>query len=402
MKIDRIIVKEVVENLYVLRVNDYETKFFEGLWEIPEGISYNAYLLKTSEGAVLFDGWKKVFSSSFIEGLVRLVDPRDIRYVVVHHVEPDHSGSIPAVMSRAVNATLLGHPLAGKMVSAFYGSYKFRPVSDGENLKIGEHTLRFIYAPWLHWPETIFTYLVDLNALLTCDAFGSYSLPPVFDDDINDLEQLRVAIRKYYVNVIGKYSQNVLRAVEKLRNLGISPAIIAPSHGVIFRRAPSSILKEYMEIAQGIPSKSKAVVVYASMYGFVEQLVGIAASFLGERGFRVKTYRFTDTHRDNVSDLLGDLSDAAVAVIGGGTYEAGIQPLLKYTLALITSKLSYRASNLPVLVLSSYGWGPVAGKLILDELKNNGFSRVEIVEVPGQPQREHEEKIRQAIERLIS
>ncbi|NAZ25482.1 MAG: MBL fold metallo-hydrolase [Thermofilum sp.] len=402
MHASRPIIREVVRDLYVLRIDDHETKFFEGLWEIPEGISYNAYLLKTGEGAVLFDGWKKTYADLLVEEIEKLVDLRDIKYVVVHHMEPDHSGSIPAVMTRVTNAVLLGHPLAGKMISNFYGAYKFKPVSDGEELKIGEHSLRFIHAPWLHWPETIFTHIVNLNVLLTCDAFGSYSLPPVFDSEVEDWNQLDVAIRKYYVNVIGKYSQNVLNAVEKLKSLQVSPSIIAPSHGAIFREKPAHILDKYIEIARGVPKENKAVVAYVSMYGFIEQMIDATVSLLREKGFNVKIYRFTDNHRDNVSDLLGDLSDAGLMVIGGGTYEAGVQPLLGYILHLIASKLGYRAGNLPVLVLTSYGWGPVAGKMVLEELKNKGFTRIENVEATGQVRREYVEKIRQAIEKLTS
>ncbi|ABL77910.1 FprA family A-type flavoprotein [Thermofilum pendens] len=398
----RVFVDKVVDDLYVLRVDDDRTRFFEALWEIEEGITYNAYLLLTGEGAVVFDGWKKWFSELFLEKIREIVDYGDIRYVVVHHAEPDHSGSVPDVLRVSEKAVALGHPIAGRMLSSFYGVTRFRPVKDGEELKVGERSIHFVYTPWLHWPETIMSYLRDDGVLLSCDAFGSYSVPALYDESVENFEKLAWFIKKYYVTVIGHYSPHVLKALEKLGSLGVKPRIIAPSHGTIFRRNAERILDEYRRIALGEPVKGKAVVVYVSMYGFVERLVSLAIEELSQRGFETRVYAFTDTSRPRISDILGELADAELLVLGGATYEAGVQPVLDYVVRLIAEKLEYRSDKLAVLLLSSYGWAGTAGKLVAEALKGHGFQRVSSVEVQGYAPENVKENLKKALDSLLS
>jgi len=216
-------VAKVTEDLYVLRVDDRYTKYFEALWEIPEGITYNAYLLKTDEGDVLFDAWKRQFSSHLMEALERVTSPDRLKYVVVHHMEPDHTGSLEDVLRWAPNAKVLGHPLAGRMMNAYpKAKERFKPVKDGEVLEVGGKKLRFVHTPWLHWPETMMTWLEEEGVLLTCDAFGGYGIPlSLFDDQCVKLEEMIREMRKYVVTVIGHYREWIDRNIAKLEKLGI-------------------------------------------------------------------------------------------------------------------------------------------------------------------------------------
>jgi flavorubredoxin len=166
------LIKEVTDDLFLIRVDDRRVKYFEALWEIPEGITYNAYLLRLGSGSVVFDGVKAEYSDGFIEALTSLVNPKSIRYVVVNHAEPDHTGSIKKLMElTGGKAVVLGHPMVASLLNSLYGIRPaFKAVKDGEALDLGDETLKFIHTPWLHWPETMVTYFGEeiSSNLLRC------------------------------------------------------------------------------------------------------------------------------------------------------------------------------------------------------------------------------------------
>ena len=234
MTTNNVVIKEISRNLYILRTEDYETRFFEALWEIPEGITYNAYLLLTEEGAVLLDLWKKSFSKKLIETLKCIIDLKDIKYVIIHHAEPDHTGSLPELLKHNDKVTVIGQPLAKSILENFYRiNLRFKPVKDREELRIREKTLKIIHTPWLHWPETIMTFLEEENILFSCDAFGGYSVPSsVFDENDEVIAKYIPYVRKYFATVIGHYRNFVIKNVEKISNLNIR--IIAPAHGLVW------------------------------------------------------------------------------------------------------------------------------------------------------------------------
>ncbi len=378
-------VEKVIDNLYVIRIDDIETKYFEALWDIPEGITYNAYLLTTDEGAVLFDTWKHVYADLFIETLKKIIEPRDIKYIVVHHMEQDHSGALPKVLEvNNYKAVVYGHPLVANMIKAFYGiSPSFKPVRDDEVLEVSGYKLRFIHTPWLHWPETIMTFIEELETLVSCDAFGSYSIPSgLFDEqlDDNELETYLGYSKKYVATVIGHYKEYVIKNIEKIKEQGINPKIIAPSHGLIWRSKPGLIMKKYMEWSKGLAREKKATIVYGSMYGEIGEAINYLIDKLVEKEWVVKTYAFTDKERASIGDILADIVDSKLLVIGVSTYEAGIYPLIRYVVELIVEKLKY---DKPVLVIASYGWGPVAGNKVSEILRKAGFKLLDIIEFRG-------------------
>ena len=393
-------VEKVLENLYLLRVDDRETRFFEALWEIPEGITYNAYLLLGEEKTVLFDTWKKQYSELFIETLKEITDIREIGYLVAHHAEPDHSGSLPALVRHNSKLKVLGHPLAKGMLESFYHTkLNFQPVKDGDTLDIGGKSLKFIYTPWLHWPETIMTYIEEDRALLSCDAFGSYSIPSAtFDDQEENIEKYLDFAKKYIVTVIGHYRKFIPQNVKKLNSLGIKPKIIAPSHGLIFRTKPELIINHYLNVAAAKPQARKVTVIYSSMYGAVEKAAKIAARELENRGITSKVYKITDQHQPPISEILSDAIDSQALVVGAATYEGETFPKIRWILELIAAKA---ASSKRVLVLSSYGWGGVAGTKIAKALGDTGFQVTGKVEFKGAPSPEEEAKIRKAVEDLL-
>ncbi len=396
-------VLKIKDNLYMLRIDDDETRYFEGLWSIPEGITYNAYLLTTGEGDVLFDTWKHKYSELFIEELRKITDVKNIKYLVVHHMEPDHSGALPVMLRSNPEITVLGHALAKGMIESFYNIRpKYRVVKDGEVLGIGDYNIRFIYTPWLHWPETIMSYIENYKILLTCDAFGSYGIfDKIYDEELgsDEFEKYTFYTRKYIATVIGHYADWVSKALGKIEELGIDIEIIAPAHGVLWKK-PGNIMRYYHASSKGtsVSGVKKIVVVYTSMYGFVEKAISEAVKVLSRKNTYFKIYKFIDNYRDNISDLLSDLLNASAIIIGTATYEANIYPLMRHILDLIIEKIP---RNKKVLIITNYGWGGVAGRKLREILGKNGFEVVDVVEFRAGQIGKYRERITSGVEKLL-
>ncbi len=395
MSSGRVIVEEIFPKLYLLRIDDFDTRFFEGLWLIPEGITYNAYLY-LGEKKVLFDTWKHVYSDVFMETLEKLIDPGELDYIVVHHMEPDHSGALPAVLEKAGNATVLGHPLAAGMIKSFYGvEPRFRAVRDGEVIDLGDERLRIIHTPWMHWPETIMSYLESRRILLSCDAFGSYGVPEGVDDNGLDIDSYLRFTRKYFATVIGSYRGWTAKNINKIDGLGISIDSIAPSHGPVWRRHVERIVREYHKWGSSWRDPGRIVVYYVSMYGFVERVMEKIIERLRARGFTVEVFRFTDKEHGEIGTLLGEAVDAAAVVAGAATYEAGIQPIAEYITRVLVKKVPPK----PVLVVSSYGWGGVAARLLDKLFAEKGFTVAARLEYRGGSVGEKD--VENAVEKLV-
>jgi len=398
----KIYVDRVVDDLYILRIDDDEVKYFEALWSIPEGVTYNSYVLLTNEGAVVFDSWKHVYADLFVDTLKKIVDLRDIKYIVVHHMEPDHSGAIPRLLQEAgKEPVVLGHPIAKNLFISFYGfEPKFRVVKDLEELVVGGKKLRFIYIPWLHWPDTIATYLEDLGVVLTCDAFGGYGIPKsLYDDSDSVVEEFLPLARKYLANIVGHYREHIVKNIEKLLGLGIEIKIVAPAHGLVWIRNPRTIIDYYYKLGKAEPENRKILVIYSSMYGFLEKAVNIAVEELVNKGFKVKIYRFADREQPHISDILGDAIDSNAIVLGISTYDGDIFPVIRYVVQLLIDKIN---ADKPILIINNYAWGKLQEDKLNNLFKTSKFKIVDVVYVNGLPQENDVEKIKQNIEKLVN
>ena len=397
-------VEEIARGLWLLRVEDRYVRFFEALWEIPEGITYNAYLLRTSSGDVLFDTWKRPYAGLLLDTLEELTSPDRLRYIVVHHMEPDHSGSLPDVARWARGARILGHPLAGKMLRDAYPwlAGRFQALGDGAGLPLGGGV--FVHTPWLHWPETSMTWLPGPRVLLSGDVFGGYGVPAgVFDDECVEPDKMLREMRKYVVTVIGHYMDWVRRGLEKLSAAGIEPGVIAPAHGIVWRSNVGRVVETYRSLAEGRPEPGKVLILYASMYGTVEAYAKAIAYRLAEAGLRPVVYGYTDASRPPLSEILTDAAEAEALVVATPTYETGPFPLLRHTLEEVCWKTQRRGR--PVLVIAGQGWGGRAAEKTLELLEGCGF-RAELVHrstaVAASPglRREAEQVAQRVLERL--
>jgi flavorubredoxin len=387
-------IEKITDEIHLLRMDDDRVEHFEALWRIPEGITYNAYLMRVGNTTLLFDGWKKEYQDEFVDALSELVDPRDIDYIVVHHMEPDHSGTLRKILEEnGYRATVLGHRMVGRLMKSFYGldGAKFRAVEDGEEIEIEDKRLRFTHVPWLHWPDSIFSYLDGV--LFTCDAFGGYSIPKAIFDESGVSDYLPF-VRKYIVNIVGRYKEQIVKNIQKVVNSGITPKIILPSHGLLWKN-PQKIINYYLDVANGVPEKGKVLVVYSSMYGFVEEAANTAIKELERQGYKPKVLKFTDKAQDNFSDIISEAADSEAIVLGTATYEMDVFPLMRYVVGLLIEKANY---DKPVLILSSYGWGGAAVKVLREMFSGSSFRVVDSIEFGGEAQ---EEKIREGVKNLL-
>jgi flavorubredoxin len=396
----RILSQEIVHGFYLLRVDDERVNYFEAIWSIPERVTYNAYLLVGDGEAVLFDGWKALYADDLIEAIRGIVSPRDLTHVVVHHVEPDHSGSLPKVLeANGFRAEVVAHPMAKPMIESFYKmSPRFRLVRDGEEISMAGEKIKILHTPWLHWPETMMSYLVGRKILVPCDAFGGYSIPrTVFDDDDAVVQEYLPSVRKYVATVIGFYRQHIIRNIEKLQGLQLDIGVVAPAHGLVWRKSPRLIIDYYRSLAEGHPDDNKILVVSGSMYGLMEKAARIAVEEVEKLGGRTASYWFNDLEQPSFSEIIGDAIDSRAIILAAPTYEAGVYPLIDYLVDLIVKKIPPK----PVLILGSYGWAGAVTKRLSEKLAAAGFKIVETIEFKGSPSEGDAHRIRDGVRELL-
>ena len=257
---------EIAKNIYWIGVNDYETDLFEAQWPLPEGVSYNSYLI-AGDKTVLIDTVKKTHLSQYVEKIRKFTgDGGTIDYLVINHMEPDHSGAIPIMKQLFPEMNIVGNKKTIDLVKEFYGiTTGVTTITDGDELDLGSHRLKFMLTPMVHWPETMMTYERSSRVLFAGDAFGSFKALDggIFDDEI-DRSRYDDEILRYFSNIVGKYSPMVQKALVKLKGTDIR--VVASTHGPVWRTSPEYIIGKY-DIWSRYIAETGAVVAYASMYG---------------------------------------------------------------------------------------------------------------------------------------
>lgn len=311
--------RELAKGVYFIGVDDHHTKLFENLWELPFGVSYNSFLI-VDEKIALIETVKSPWAKEWIDNIREIVDPERIDYIALNHMEPDHTSSLPDIAEIAKNATLVFTPKASEMQKSFYNvGLEEKTVEDLEELSLGSRTLKFVHAPFLHWPETMVTYLVEDEILFSCDAFGAFGAlnGRHFDDEI-DLRLVESESRRYLSAIITSYFKFVQRAIEKVKELGIGIKMVAPSHGPIYRKDPMWIISRYDEWTK--PELEKhCTIVYGSMYGYTHRLAMKLKKELLGLGVDVRVHNLSYSETSNV---LVDSVRAGVLVVGTPTYDA--------------------------------------------------------------------------------
>ncbi|HET89338.1 MAG TPA: FprA family A-type flavoprotein [Chloroflexi bacterium] len=344
---------ELKPDVYWIGVNDRTTDLFEGLWPITqEGVSYNAYLINDEKKAIV-DLAKALKTDEFFEQIDHVMDIGQLDYIIVNHMEPDHSGILSTLRRMAPHTTILGTEKTRKMLETFYGITEgVQVVQDGETLSLGQHTLKFVYTPFVHWPETMMTYETSAQILFSCDAFGSYGAlrGSIFDDACTVPAFYEQEALRYYVNIVAVFSKPVLQAIEKLA--GVPVSIIAPSHGLVWRKNPQRIVELYQkwaEYATG-PTEVGITMLYGSMYGNTEKMMNAVAQGISQEGVPLTIFDVNHTH---VSYILPSLWTQRGVVVGAPTYEGSLFPPMAQVLDMAAQK---RVRHKKVARFGSYGW----------------------------------------------
>ncbi len=370
--------REIVKGVYYVGVDDHHTELFEGQWALPYGVSYNSYLI-VDDKIALIEGTKGPWSDELLDNIREIVDPEKIDYIILNHMEPDHTGALPYIAEVAKNATLVYTKKAADIQKSFYDvPLKEKIVEDLEELSLGSRTVKFVHAPFLHWPETMMTYLVEDEILFSCDAFGAFGAlnGKIFDDEA-DLRLVEMESKRYVSSIITSYFKFVQRGIKKVKDLGIGIKIIAPSHGPIYRKDPMWIVQKYDEWSS--PELDKyAIIVYGTMYGFTTRTAMRLKKELETLG--VKTIIHNVSYSET-SKVLTDAVRAGVIVLGTPTYDAYPFPKVWHFVNEMQCK---RFSKRPVAIFGTFGWGGGGVKKIHKWIEEMGHEILEpVVRVRG-------------------
>ena len=361
---------KVLENIFWVGAVDWNKRHFHGFsYSTHRGTSYNAYLIIDKKIA-LVDTVEHPFSEEMIEKIKEIVDPSKIDYLIANHVESDHSGSIKEILKLAPNATVVGtENCKAGLEKHYFGNWKFQTVKTGDTLDLGERTLTFLEAKMLHWPDTMFTYIEKDALLLSNDGFGQHlASSKRFDDEV-DQDILMWEAGKYYANILWLYSALVVKKIEEVQKLGLKIEMIAPSHGMIWRKDPMKIITSYLKWAKGEASK-KVIIVYDTMWASTEKMAKAMLDGIVSEGLEATLYRLPVS--DN-GDIIGELLDTKGILVGSSTINNGVLPTVS---PFLREMEGLRPKNKLAAVFGSYGWGGGATAAIEKSLKLGGMDLV--------------------------
>jgi len=336
--------RQIKEKIYWMGGVDWERRLFDALIPLPDGTTYNAYLVQGSEKTALLDTVDPPMAE---ELMAQLDDVSKIDFIVSHHAEQDHSGAIIRVLDRFSEAKVVATPKAKGMLIDLLRipENKFVTVTDGERLSLGDKTLQFIHTPWVHWPETMVSYLEEDHILFSCDFYGSH----IASSDLFVTDQGRVyeAAKRYFAEIMMPFRNVIEKNIEKIKGYDIQ--MIAPSHGQVYDR-PGWIMDAYRDWILGAP-RNTVVLPYVSMHASTKRMVDYMVASLVKKGVRVEPFDLTVT---DIGKLAMALVDAGTIVVGTPTVLAGPHPLAAYC-AFLANALRPKAQFLSIV--GSYGWG---------------------------------------------
>ena len=359
------------KNVFWIGVDDWATERFEDLWPLPQGISYNSYIILDDKVA-LVDSVKASSSADYLDNL-QTVCPGSIDYLIINHIEPDHSGAIKSLRHRYPTMQIIGNKKTAQFLNHFYDIRKnIRIIDDGEELDLGQHKLKFHLTPMVHWPETMMTYETTEKILFSGDVFGSYgaSNGKIFDDQIFDKFKYENEILRYYSNVIGRYSIMVQKALSKLAQVEIN--IIASTHGPVWRNEPQQIWSLYDKWSRH-ETESGVVIAYASMYGNTEKMVASLSKSLAEKNIPVVTYNVSKTHS---SYIIRDIWRYKALVLATPTYNMKPFPLIDDLVRILENKMMDKRL---LGIIGSYGWSGGGVKTLVEFADKTKWKLVEPV-----------------------
>lgn len=367
-------IKKLTQDLYWVGANDRKIALFESAYPVPTGISYNSFLLM-DEKTVLLDTVDKAVNEQFLENVEHVLDGRHLDYLVINHMEPDHCAEIPAIISRYPNVKIVCNCKIQCMLSQFF-DYKipeehFIIVKEGDTLETGKHTLTFVFAPMVHWPEVMVTFDTVDGTLFSADAFGAFGSVDgnIFADEVDYDNRYMDEARRYYTNIVGKYGPQVQMLLKKAGKLDIK--MICPLHGYVWRKDLDKFINKYNLWSTYTPEEESVLVAYASIYGGTQNAAEILASELGNLG--VKNIRTMDVSTIHPSYVLSEAFRYSHIVFASTTYNNGIFVNMEN---LLHDIVAHNLQNRKFAIIENGSWAPVSKKLmveLLSQLKNCEF-----------------------------
>lgn len=367
--------RKVTDDLIYVGGSDRRRSRFENLFPIPKGVSYNSYVL-LDEKTVLFDTADESISRQYIENVVHALNGRPLDYMVVQHMEPDHCAMIDDMLRRYPEAKRVCSAKAVGMFAQFYGTdvaARALVVKEGDKLSTGEHTLHFVMAPMVHWPEVMVTYDEKDKILFSADAFGTFGALAgnIFNDEITFDTVWMNDARRYYTNIVGKYGVQVQALLKKAASLDIE--MICPLHGPIWRKDLGLLLEKYQKWSTYEPEDKTVMIAYATMYGNTENAANVLAGMLADKG--VKNIAMYDVSETDVSELVAESFRCSHLVLAAPTYNSGIQPKME---AYLSDIKALNLQNRTVAVIDNGTWAATAGKQMIGTLE--GMKNMTILE----------------------
>jgi anaerobic nitric oxide reductase flavorubredoxin len=372
---------KLTENIHWVGVIDWNIRDFHG-YMTRKGTTYNAYLI-SDEKTALVDTVKHTFSNELLQNICEIVDPAKIDYIIVNHVEMDHSSSLPVIVKYAKNATIIASQRGKDAIIEHYGAdFNIQTVKTGDELKLGKKTLRFVEAPMLHWPDSMFTYVVEDKILIPNDAFGQHlATSQRFDDEVDE-HVLMAEAKTYYANILMPFAPLITRKIQEVVQMGIPIAMIAPSHGIIWRSDPSKIIKAYSDWSAGV-SKNKVVIVYDTMWGSTDKMARAIAEGVASQAVDVKLLKLRAA---GLTEAMTEILDAKAVIVGSPTLNNGMFPTLG---SFLTYAVGLKPKGKLWGFFGSYGWGGGAVRGMTEMARKAGFEVHEVsIEVKYVPERE--------------
>ena len=367
-------VRQITDDIYYVGASDTRIQLFENVYPIPRGVAYNSYILR-DEKTVLIDTVDRSVTGQFFENVLAVLGEDKLDYLIVNHMEPDHSSAISEVLVRYPEAKVVLTAAAAQILNQFFDcdiTDRAVIVGEGDTLNTGRHTLTFVTAPMVHWPEVMVTYDDVSGALFSADAFGSFGAlnGNLFADEVNFETEWLADARRYYTNIVGKYGKNVQDVLAKAATVDIR--MFCSTHGPVWRENLGWILEKYDKWSRYEPEEKAVMVVYGSVYGGTESAANMVASKLSQRGVaNVAVYDVSKTH---VSELIAEAFRCSHIVLASMTYNMGIfTPMKNFLLDLEAHNLQNRT----VSIIENGSWSPAAGDQmmeIIDRMTNMRYA----------------------------
>ena len=373
---------KITNNIYAEGVIDKELDLFDELMPLPDGTSYNSYLIKGSEKNALIDTCDERFAKDLIKKIKK--HKIQIDYIIANHAEQDHTGAIPEILKEWPNATIATNEKAKHMIEQELNiePKKFKTIINNEKLSLGDKTLQFIFAPWVHWPETMFTYVEEDKILFSCDLFGAHLANNEF---AKNKKQIETPAKRYYAEIMMPFLTFVKKHLNTLKNYEIK--IIAPSHGPVYKE-PELILDLYKEWTSST-IKPKIVIPYVSMHGNTKKMINALAKELDEQKIK---YTLHDVTEEDVGNIVIDVMNSFAMIMASSIYLGGLHPQAANFLYLLNG---FKPTIKHSTIISSHNWGGAIVKEFKEKTKNINCEFIEPLEIEGAPNKNDEEKIKE-------